>query len=52
MTDLFFKGGETIRGFERAGIGPRDACEDLQHGKRVKSCTKTAGRPGLLGSDR
>jgi outer membrane protein insertion porin family len=26
MTDLFFKGGETIRGFERAGIGPRDAC--------------------------
>ncbi|MEG6509640.1 outer membrane protein assembly factor BamA [Methyloligella sp. 2.7D] len=24
LTDLFFKGGETIRGFERAGIGPRD----------------------------
>ena len=28
MTDLFFKGGETIRGFERAGYGPRDACEN------------------------
>lgn len=24
IVDLFFKGGETIRGFERAGIGPRD----------------------------
>jgi outer membrane protein insertion porin family len=23
-SDLFFKGGETIRGFERAGFGPRD----------------------------
>ena len=22
--DLFFKGGETIRGFDRAGYGPRD----------------------------
>ena len=40
MTDLFFKGGETIRGFERAGIGPRDACEDLSTGKRVKDCSK------------
>ena len=40
MTDLFFKGGETIRGFERAGIGPRDACEDVITGKRVKNCTK------------
>ena len=28
LTDLFFKGGETIRGFERAGYGPRDACEN------------------------
>ena len=28
LTDLFFKGGETIRGFERAGYGPRDACQD------------------------
>lgn len=25
LLDLFFKGGETIRGFEKAGIGPRDA---------------------------
>ena len=24
ILDLFFKGGETVRGFERAGIGPRD----------------------------
>jgi len=40
MTDLFFKGGETIRGFERAGIGPRDACEDAATGKRIGDCTK------------
>jgi len=25
MNDLFFRGGETIRGFDRAGFGPRDA---------------------------
>lgn len=24
MIDLFFKGGETVRGFDRAGYGPRD----------------------------
>jgi outer membrane protein insertion porin family len=24
LLDLYFKGGETIRGFDRAGIGPRD----------------------------
>ena len=24
LLDLFFKGGETIRGFDRAGYGPRD----------------------------
>ncbi len=24
LLDLYFKGGETVRGFERAGIGPRD----------------------------
>ena len=24
LSDLFFKGGETIRGFDRAGYGPRD----------------------------
>jgi outer membrane protein insertion porin family len=40
MTDLFFKGGETIRGFERAGIGPRDACFDQSLGKPVKGCTQ------------
>jgi outer membrane protein insertion porin family len=25
LLDLFYKGGETIRGFDRAGIGPRDS---------------------------
>ena len=40
MTDLFFKGGETIRGFKRAGIGPRDACEDPVTGERVHPCSK------------
>ncbi len=40
LTDLFFKGGETIRGFQRAGYGPRDACEDPSTGKRVKQCSK------------
>lgn len=28
LTDLFFKGSETIRGFDRAGIGPRDLNTD------------------------
>jgi outer membrane protein insertion porin family len=40
LTDLFFKGGETIRGFERAGYGPRDACEDPSTGKRVSDCSR------------
>ncbi len=40
MTDLFFKGGETIRGFERAGIGPRDACRTVDGNKMVKNCTQ------------
>ena len=40
MTDLFFKGGETIRGFKRAGIGPRDACENPITGDRVGECRK------------
>ena len=25
LLDLFYKGGETVRGFDRAGFGPRDA---------------------------
>jgi hypothetical protein len=52
MTDLFFKGGETIRGFKRAGIGPRDACEDPVTGERVHpllrripSAARSTGRP-------
>jgi outer membrane protein insertion porin family len=40
LTDLFFKGGETIRGFERAGYGPRDACENPSTGKRVSNCSQ------------
>jgi outer membrane protein insertion porin family len=28
LLDLFYKGGETIRGFERAGFGPRDLLTD------------------------
>ena len=40
MTDLFFKGGETIRGFKRAGYGPRDACEDPITGDRVNPCSR------------
>jgi outer membrane protein insertion porin family len=40
LTDLFFKGGETIRGFERAGYGPRDACESPINGQRVPICSR------------
>jgi outer membrane protein insertion porin family len=40
LTDLFFKGGETIRGFERAGYGPRDACEDPITRARVANCSR------------
>jgi len=40
LTDLFFKGGETIRGFQRAGLGPRDACESPIDGGRVQNCSK------------
>ncbi len=42
MTDLFFKGGETVRGFERAGFGPRDACENPVTGARLShsNCTR------------
>ncbi|MEM9589967.1 MAG: outer membrane protein assembly factor BamA [Pseudomonadota bacterium] len=42
LTDLFFKGGETIRGFERAGYGPRDACRDPVTGERVSGCSEDA----------
>jgi outer membrane protein insertion porin family len=40
LTDLFFKGGETVRGFERAGYGPRDACEDPITAERVSNCSR------------
>jgi len=42
LTDLFFKGGETVRGFERAGFGPRDACEDPVTGQQIGHCTRDA----------
>ncbi|MDJ0512639.1 MAG: outer membrane protein assembly factor BamA [Methyloceanibacter sp.] len=42
LTDLFFKGGETIRGFERAGYGPRDACRSPTTGERVSGCNEDA----------
>ena len=28
LLDMFFRGGETIRGFDRAGFGPRDTATD------------------------
>ena len=40
LTDLFFKGGETIRGFKRAGYGPRDACEDPVTHDRIGACSR------------
>jgi outer membrane protein insertion porin family len=40
LTDLFFKGGETIRGFQIAGYGPRDACTNPSTGNRVSQCSK------------
>ena len=35
LIDLFFKGGETVRGFDRAGYGPRD----LQTGDALGGAT-------------
>jgi outer membrane protein insertion porin family len=42
MMDLFFKGGETVRGFALAGYGPRDACTDPATGVRLSHsiCTR------------
>jgi outer membrane protein insertion porin family len=40
LTDLFFKGGETIRGFDRAGYGPRDACANPVTNHRISNCRK------------
>lgn len=28
LVDLYYKGGETVRGFDRSGFGPRDAATD------------------------
>ena len=35
LIDLFFKGGETVRGFERAGFGPRDLLTNDSLGGRT-----------------
>jgi outer membrane protein insertion porin family len=40
LTDLFFKGGETIRGFAVAGYGPRDACANPVTLHRVSNCRR------------
>lgn len=42
LTDLFFKGGETIRGFDRAGYGPRDACRSPTTGSHIANCSQDA----------
>ena len=42
LLDLFYKGGETVRGFATAGIGPRDtlsANQDALGGKMFYSTT-------------
>jgi outer membrane protein insertion porin family len=35
LQDVFFKGGETVRGFDRAGFGPRDLGTDDALGGKV-----------------
>lgn len=40
ILDLYFRGGETVRGFERAGFGPRDAdTKDALGGKTYWATT-------------
>ena len=41
MTDLFFKGGETVRGFERAGFGPATLAK-IPSPAAVGHCTRDA----------
>jgi outer membrane protein insertion porin family len=40
MLDLFFKGGETIRGFAPGGYGPRDACQNPTTHQRIPNCNR------------
>jgi outer membrane protein insertion porin family len=47
LTDLFFKGDETVRGFQRAGFGPRDACASPITGDRLPH--NTCSRDSLGG---
>jgi len=35
LTDLYYRGGETIRGFDRGGFGPRDLASDDAVGGRT-----------------
>ena len=44
LQDLFFKGAETIRGFERAGIGPRDTTTGDSLGGRLFAAATTEVR--------
>lgn len=40
LLDLFFRGGETVRGFDRSGLGPRDtATQDALGGKTFWAAT-------------
>ena len=46
LLDAFFKGGETIRGFDSAGLGPRDArTNDALGGKIFYAATLEARFP-------
>ncbi len=46
LTDNFFKGGETVRGFDTAGLGPRDArTNDALGGKVFYAATVEARFP-------
>jgi outer membrane protein insertion porin family len=45
LTDIFLKGGETIRGFQLAGYGPRDACTNPTTGVGLPHVTGFYGPP-------
>ncbi|MGC2410779.1 MAG: outer membrane protein assembly factor BamA [Methyloceanibacter sp.] len=45
LTDIFLKGGETIRGFQLAGYGPRDACTNPVTGVGLPHTTGFYGPP-------
>lgn len=49
VIDAFFKGGETIRGFDRAGIGPRDANTGDALGAKVFAAASAEVQFPILG---